>query len=98
MSNLSSKVKTIKMADQNVAIEVSFYSYFRELTGCEAVKEVVTAGTTLGQLFERLATRFPKLATMRRSTLMAVGLEYQDGAYRLQDGDAVSFFPPVQGG
>jgi molybdopterin converting factor small subunit len=29
---------------------------------------------------------------------MAVGVEYQQRAYVLQEGDEVSLFPPVQGG
>jgi molybdopterin converting factor small subunit len=35
---------------------------------------------------------------MQKSTLMAVGLDYQDRNHVLRDGDEVSFFPPVQGG
>jgi molybdopterin converting factor small subunit len=81
-----------------VSITISFYSYFRELTGCETVGEELPPGTTLGELFERISDRFPRLQAMRKSTLMAVGVEYQDSSYRLRDGDAVSFFPPVQGG
>ena len=30
--------------------------------------------------------------------LTAVGLDYQDRGYVLQEGDKVSLFPPVQGG
>jgi molybdopterin converting factor small subunit len=81
-----------------VSITISFYSYFRELTGCETAEEDLPPRTTLGELFDRLANRFPKLGAMRKSTLMAVGVEYQDGSYQLKEGDAVSFFPPVQGG
>jgi molybdopterin converting factor small subunit len=42
--------------------------------------------------------RFPKLAAMQKSMLVAVGVEYQDRSYVLQNGDEVSLFPPVQGG
>ena len=35
---------------------------------------------------------------MKRSTLIAVGVDYQPRDYVLQDGDEVSLFPPVQGG
>jgi molybdopterin converting factor small subunit len=43
-------------------------------------------------------TRFPKLEPMRRSTLLAVGVEYEGREYVLRPGDEVSLFPPVQGG
>ena len=47
---------------------------------------------------EGLYQRFPKLQEVERSTLVAVGVEYQGRDYVLSDGDEVSLFPPVQGG
>ena len=79
-------------------VSVSFYSYFKELTGCSHVTEQVVKGATLGDLFQQVATRFPRLAPMQNSTLMAIGVEYQDRGYILKPGDDVAFFPPVQGG
>jgi molybdopterin converting factor small subunit len=81
-----------------VIIPVTFYSYFRELTGTARVEVERPAGSTLGDLHAELLVRFPPLAAMRKSTLIAVGLEYQNAAYILQPGDEVAFFPPVQGG
>ena len=79
-------------------ISVQFHSYFKDLTGCSGTTEDVPEGWTLGNLRERLTERFPKLAAMEKSTLMAVGVDYQPRSYVLKDGDEVSFFPPVQGG
>jgi MoaD family protein len=79
-------------------VTVHFYSYFTDLTGCPEVREELSAGATLGNLVGRLHARFPKLAAMDRSTLIAVGVEYQGRDYTLKDGDDVSLFPPVQGG
>jgi molybdopterin converting factor small subunit len=79
-------------------VTVSFYSYFRDLTGCAQVGETLPEGSTLDDLFTQLATRFPKLAALRKSTLMAVGVDYQAGSCVLKPGDEVSLFPPVQGG
>ena len=56
------------------------------------------AGSTLGALVEQVQRRFPRLATMQKAMLMAVGLEYQDRNYVLREGDEVALFPPVQGG
>ncbi len=77
---------------------VQFYSYFRELTGCVSTVETIGSGCTLGALHDRLMERFPKLAPMKKSTLLAVGVDYQPRDYVLQDGDEISLFPPVQGG
>ncbi len=79
-------------------VTVHFFSYFRDLTGCAQTVEAFPSGTTLGDLHDRLADKFPKLAAMKRSTLLAVGVDYQPRDYVLQDGDEVSLFPPVQGG
>ena len=79
-------------------VRVTFYSYFKELAGCGETTETISTAATLGVLHEQLMARFPKLATMRRSTLLAVGVEYQTRDYVLKEGDEVSLFPPVQGG
>lgn len=79
-------------------IPVTFYSYFKDLTGTSRYEAEAAPGMTLGEFHQSLIERFPKLGEMRRSTLLAVGVEYQDAAYVLKEGDEVSLFPPVQGG
>jgi molybdopterin converting factor small subunit len=79
-------------------IRVIFYSYFRELTGCGQTEESLPEGGTLHDLYQRLVKRFPKLVAMEKSTLMAVGVDYQLHSHVLKNGDEVSLFPPVQGG
>ena len=81
-----------------MSVTVSFYSYFKELTGCAQTTENLPEGSTLNDLYQKLAARFPKLAAMQKSTLIAVGVEYRERSYVLSDGDEVSLFPPVQGG
>lgn len=81
-----------------MSVKVHFYSYFKELTGCAQVTEEMAPGGTVAQLLEQLGARFPRLAAMRKSTLVAVGVDYQDRNYALKAGDEVSLFPPVQGG
>ena len=83
---------------QQMKVTVHFYSYFKELTGCPKAGFELSPGATLGDALQQICTRFPKLAEMRRSMLMAVGVDYQDGSYKLKAGDEVSLFPPVQGG
>lgn len=79
-------------------VTVCFHSYFKDLTGCEQATESVAVGETITVLHEKLMARFPKLAAMRNSTLIAVGVDYQPRDYVLREGDEVSLFPPVQGG
>ena len=95
---MSVQQKSARVDTGQITVRVSFYSYFKDLTGCPDITETVPSGITLGDLFERLTTRFPKLGSMRKSTLMAVGVDYQPPTYVLQADDEVALFPPVQGG
>jgi molybdopterin converting factor small subunit len=79
-------------------IKVTFYSYFKELTGCATTVEELPPASTVGDLLKQLIGRFPKLGAMQNSTLVAVGVEYQGRSHVLSEGDEVSLFPPVQGG
>lgn len=79
-------------------VSVHFYSYFRDLAGCAQTSETVAEGSALAELLKAVFQRFPKLAAMERSMLVAVGVDYQPRDYKLKEGDEVSLFPPVQGG
>jgi molybdopterin converting factor small subunit len=79
-------------------VTVCFYSYFKDLTGCARTTEELADGSTLDDLFRALVVRFPKLGPMRKVTLIAVGVDYQNLTYVLKEGEEVSLFPPVQGG
>ena len=79
-------------------VTVCFYAWFKEVTGCARLEETLPAGSTVDELLGRVFTRFPKLAALQRSMLVAVGLDYQDRDCVLKEGDEVSLFPPVQGG
>jgi molybdopterin converting factor small subunit len=81
-----------------MSISVHFYSSFQDLTGCAQTSETVAEGGTLADLLKIVFRRFPKLAAMERSMLVAVGVDYQPKDYILKNGDEVSLFPPVQGG
>lgn len=79
-------------------VPVHFYSYFKDLAGCAQTEETAGEGSTLAELLRKLFQRFPKLAALEKSMLVAVGVDYQPRDYVLKEGDEVSLFPPVQGG
>ena len=81
-----------------MTVHVQFWSFFKDLAGCAEERIDVPAQTTVGQLQDLVAQRHPRLAGLRGSTLIAVGVDYQPASHVLQDGDQVSIFPPVQGG
>lgn len=79
-------------------LQVHFYSYYKELTGCAQAGEELPEGSTMNDLWLKIAARFPKLAALEHATLMVVGVEYRERSHVLHEGDEVSLFPPVQGG
>jgi molybdopterin converting factor subunit 1 len=79
-------------------VKVEFFSWFKDLTGCAGLTETLPSGSTVSELMAALSARFPKLTAVQHSTLVAVGVDYQDRHYVLREGDEVSLFPPVQGG
>ena len=81
-----------------MTIPVQLWSYFRDLAGEAQITVEVPAGGTVAEVLTAVYARHPKLAALRNSTLIAVGVEYQGPSYILNPGDEVSLFPPVQGG
>jgi len=79
-------------------VRVQLFSYLKELAGITDTTEQLPDGATVNDLLARLHGRFPKLAALQKSTLVAVGVEYAGRDQVLRDGDEVSLFPPVQGG
>ncbi len=82
----------------SVQVNVSFYSYFKDLAGCDHTQVELPGAASVGDLLNAIALRFPRVGPMEKSTLVAVGVEYQDRRYVLKEGEEVALFPPVQGG
>lgn len=79
-------------------VVVRYWSWFKDLAGTDREEHQVADGGTLEDLLERVRQRHPRFEAVRRSTLVAVGVEYQPLTHVLREGDEVSLFPPVQGG
>jgi molybdopterin converting factor small subunit len=79
-------------------VTVHFYSYFKDLTACPSASVELPEAASIELLLQALFSRYPKLEPMKKSMLIAVGVDYQPRDYVLRPGEEVSFFPPVQGG
>lgn len=79
-------------------IRVQFWSYFRDLAGVPGLEVELADGVTVAEALDVVYICHPKLAALRRSTLIAVGVDYADPGRLLRPGDELSLFPPVQGG
>lgn len=81
-----------------MTIPVQLWSYFRDLAGTSSLDVELCDGATVEDALRLVYTRHPKLAALRNSTLIAVGVDYAGASRVLRAGDEVSLFPPVQGG
>jgi molybdopterin converting factor small subunit len=79
-------------------VPVTFWSYFADLAGTKESAFELPEGESVETLLQSVYLAHPRLAALRNSTLIAVGVEYAKGTDRLRSGDVVSQFPPVQGG
>ena len=79
-------------------VTVHFYSYFKDLTACPSAFVEVPEAASIELLLQTLFRSYPKLEPMKKSMLIAVGVDYQRREYILRPGEEVSLFPPVQGG
>jgi molybdopterin converting factor subunit 1 len=81
-----------------VKIRVLFFGLAREVTGLAEEQIDLQDDPKVGDLRRQYEARFPRLAEMSRSLLVAVNEEFRERSWPLRDGDEVAFIPPVSGG
>ena len=81
-----------------VQVRVLFFGRLRELIGVAEEGVDLPVGTTLAQVFEKYAERFPKLAGFRSSMVVSRNQEFAAWDTRVAAGDEIAFLPPVSGG
>jgi molybdopterin converting factor subunit 1 len=79
-------------------IKVLFFGLAHDATGFEQEEIDAREGENLGSLCRRYQTRFPRLAELSNSLLVAVNQDIADPLQTLREGDEVAFLPPVSGG
>jgi len=75
-----------------------FFGSTRDITGVAEEQIDFENGSALGDLRRQYEARFPRLAQMRGSLLIAVNEEFRERSWHLNEGDEVAFIPPVSGG
>jgi len=81
-----------------IEVHVRLFARLRELCGRDELSLELPAGADVSDCFERLAERHPRLAAQRERLGVAVNLDYVTWDHPLEDGDGVTFIPPVSGG
>jgi molybdopterin converting factor subunit 1 len=83
-----------------MTITVQLFASLAEAAGTRSVEVEAsqTSETTAGTLTEAVFARFPALAELRASVIVAVNAEYVEPDFPVSPGDDVALIPPVSGG
>jgi MoaE-MoaD fusion protein len=79
-------------------VRVLFFGSLKDVVGDAAGDHEFPEGASLRTVFESFAARFPPLAQMAGSIVVARNREFADPSARIGEGDEVAFLPPVSGG
>src|SRR5689334_1890874 len=78
-------------------VRVLFFGALSDIAGRSQAVELLE-GTTLGELLQRCAERFPSIAQYAGSIAHSVNQQYAAKSTVLRDNDEVALLPPVSGG
>jgi len=79
-------------------VRTLFFGLAHDLTGITEEETELPEGESLAGLWQRYQNRFPRLAQVADSLLIAVNQGVAEPSRELRDGDEVAFLPPVSGG
>lgn len=79
-------------------LKVRFFASHREAVGKDGLAVELPEGSTVRQLFEKLAKDHPGMRRLEDDTLVAVNQDQVGWDRKLDGGDEVAFYPPVGGG
>jgi len=81
-----------------MTVTVRLFARARELAGAGELQVELAAGASLGDLRQRLAADYPKLASLLERSALAVNDEFADDGLTLPAAAEVAVLPPVSGG
>ena len=83
---------------ETVLVTLRLFAVFRETLGSGTLEQELPAGTTVGDVLDRLIAENPGLASARAAVSFSVNRSYASADTVLLAGDEVAFIPPVSGG
>jgi len=78
-------------------VQLVAYGIARDILNARRLEFELNMGDSIAQLKIKLTTRYPEFSSLK-SLSFAVGDEYREETFVLNDGDEVAIIPPVSGG
>lgn len=79
-------------------VKVLFFGQLKEIVGVSEEAVDIAEGDTTGSVFERYASRFPRIAGLADSIVLARNHAFTNRSEAIADGDEIALLPPVSGG
>lgn len=79
-------------------VKVLFFGMLKDVAGRSADQVEFPEGTTLGDVFDHYAGRYPKLREYAGSIVIARNQEFSNWTQIVSPDDEIAFMPPVSGG
>lgn len=86
------------METRTIEIHIRYFASLREIVGLSEESINIHEETSVAQIREQLATRYPRLQTILERSISAVNRRYVAGDTILHEGDELVFVPPMGGG
>ncbi|MEO0648471.1 MAG: MoaD/ThiS family protein [Cyanobacteria bacterium J06650_10] len=86
------------MADDTITITLKLFAIYQEALGVPEKFLELPAGTTVGDVRDRLIKSHPDLAQWKDLTRFGLNLQFVGETTVLQAGDELVLIPPVSGG
>jgi molybdopterin synthase catalytic subunit len=81
-----------------VRVKVLFFGQLKDITGRSEEVLDLGDGERVGGVFDYYAHRFPRMAELSESIVLARNQEFTARTATVADGDEIAFLPPVSGG
>lgn len=86
------------MTKDTITITLKLFAVYQEALGLPEKQLELAAGSTVGDVFNRIVKDYPTLAQWKDLTRFGLNLQFVDATAVLQNGDELVFIPPVSGG
>ena len=96
---MASPVGQVSVEPGGIQVTVRYFAAAQAAAGTESETVILRAGTTVGELVERLAVPGSRLAgVLSRCSYLCDGIAVRDEARALRPGQTIDVLPPFAGG